>query len=355
MKIKDTQILLEQIALLFASFIWTVIVLAVVTLFWAYQDVQARWDYVLNAPPEALAQAVQAEGGDPALPPTATPSPSPTPWAGPPPTITPSPTSFPTPTATRVIPLPEVLPETLNADDPVPVIVHTAEELAELQPTQAPVEPVTIEILPTPTLEATPTSAALPTVEPPTPAPPTPEAPPFQMPLPTATATPAPPAIAEQPPRPAFGGEFVPSRLLIDSIGLDTPIVSVGWNVVEQNGQQYSVWQVADYAVGWHKTTAMLGNAGNTVMAGHHNVNGEVFRDLVNVEVGDHVTIYAGDIPFEYIVELKTIVKEKGEPVEVRQRNAQWIAPTNDERVTFVTCWPYTNNTHRVIVVAKPL
>ena len=32
MKIKDTQILLEQIALLFASFIWTVIVLAVVTL-----------------------------------------------------------------------------------------------------------------------------------------------------------------------------------------------------------------------------------------------------------------------------------------------------------------------------------
>jgi sortase A len=128
----------------------------------------------------------------------------------------------------------------------------------------------------------------------------------------------------------------------------------VGWTVVEQNSRQYSIWQVADFAVGWHKTTAALGQPGNTVMAGHHNVKGEVFRDLVNVEVGDPVVAYTGDQKFEYVVELKTIVKEKGEPIEVRQRNAQWIAPTDDERLTFVTCWPYTNNTHRVIVVAKP-
>jgi sortase A len=90
-------------------------------------------------------------------------------------------------------------------------------------------------------------------------------------------------------------------------------------------------------------------------MAGHHNVNGEVFRDLVNVEVGDMVIVYAGSNKFEYRVDFKTIVKEKGEPADVRRRNAQWIAPSDDERLTFVTCWPYTNNTHRVIVVAKPL
>ncbi|HMQ55905.1 MAG TPA: sortase, partial [Anaerolineae bacterium] len=58
---------------------------------------------------------------------------------------------------------------------------------------------------------------------------------------------------------------------------------------------------------------------------------------------------------YEYVVDFKTIVKEKGESVDVRRKNAQWIAPTNDERLTLVTCWPYTNNTHRVIVVAKPL
>jgi LPXTG-site transpeptidase (sortase) family protein len=39
----------------------------------------------------------------------------------------------------------------------------------------------------------------------------------------------------------------------------------------------------------------------------------------------------------------------------VRQANARWIGPFNDERLTLVTCWPYTNNTHRVIVVAKPV
>lgn len=89
-------------------------------------------------------------------------------------------------------------------------------------------------------------------------------------------------------------------------------------------------------------------------MAGHNNINGEVFRDLANVEVGDKIVAYAGDQGLEYVVELKTIVKEKGEPLEVRRRNAQWIAPTADTRLTLVSCWPYTSNTHRVIVVAKP-
>jgi sortase A len=141
---------------------------------------------------------------------------------------------------------------------------------------------------------------------------------------------------------------------VIESIGIDSAVVPVGWQVIEQGGRRFSIWQVADNAVGWHKTSAKLGQPGNTVMAGHHNVKGEVFRDLVNVEVGDKVVVYVGDQPFKYQVELKTIVKEKGEPIEVRQRNAQWISHTDDERLTFITCWPYTNNTHRVIVVAKP-
>jgi sortase A len=236
-----------------------------------------------------------------------------------------------------VVPPPNFLPETFNPDEPTPV-------------------PVTIQ-----------PGDQVPVVEPPTPVPPTPTPlpptpspetqPPDQYPLPTPTATatpePAPPPAAPNP-VPA-SGDGIPTRLVIPSVGIDTKIIPVGWQVVEQNGQTYSIWQVADYAAGWHETSAHLGQPGNTVMAGHHNVNGEVFRDLVNVEVGDKVTIYSGDQKFEYVVDLKTIVKEKGEPIEVRQRNAQWIASTTDQRITMVTCWPYTNNTHRVIVVAKPL
>jgi sortase A len=318
MKASNVQTVIEQIALLFASFVWTVVVLVIISMFWVYQDVQARWEYILNAPPEALAQAA---------PPTATPSPTMTPWRGAGPTATPTVTQPPTPTATWVIQPPGILPETLNVDDPtpIPVIVHTDDEAVELgieqsdQPAPSPPTSVPTLIAPHPD----------------------------QNPEPTPTSPPA--------PEPAPSNDTIPTRLVIESVGIDSNITPVGWHVVEQSGRQYSIWQVADNAVGWHKTTAQLGHIGNTVMTGHHNVKGEVFRDLVNVEVGDKVLAYAGGRVFEYRVELKTIVKEKGEPIEVRQRNAQWIASTNDERLTFITCWPYTNNTHRVIVVAKPI
>jgi|GEM_PF-820637 len=331
MKLSDKQKIIELIALLVASSVWTVVVLVVIVLFWIYQDVQARWDYVLSAPPEALAQAVT---------PSVTPTATATPWAGPGPTLTPTSTKPPTPTATWVIQPPGILPETLNPDEPtpVPVIVPNDNEVAELgleQPTPATPVPPTATPVPPQDIPQQPLELPSPTPIPPTATSPPPAAPPLD----------SPGGIA--------GG--APTRLIISSIGIDSEVIPVGWQVVEQNGQQYSIWQVADYAVGWHKTTAALGQVGNTVLAGHHNVNGEVFRDLVNVEVGDKVVVYAGDQMYEYVVELKTIVKEKGEPLEVRQRNAQWISPTNDERLTFVTCWPYTNNTHRVIVVAKPL
>jgi sortase A len=53
-------------------------------------------------------------------------------------------------------------------------------------------------------------------------------------------------------------------------------------------------------------------------------------------------------------VESRFVVRDKGEPEEKRLENARWIGPFPDERLTLVTCWPYTNNTHRVIVIAKP-
>ncbi len=42
-------------------------------------------------------------------------------------------------------------------------------------------------------------------------------------------------------------------------------------------------------------------------------------------------------------------------PLEVRLKNAQWMQPTPDERLTLISCWPYWTNTHRVIIVARPV
>jgi sortase A len=139
------------------------------------------------------------------------------------------------------------------------------------------------------------------------------------------------------------------------SINLDTPVIETGWEQMEKDGVMTNVWIVADYAAGWHNNSALPGEGGNIVLSGHHNIKGEVFRYIVELEVGDTVSLFVGDQQYDYAVTDKFIVKDKGEPDSVRRANAKWIGPFNEERLTLVTCWPYNNNTHRVIVIAKPL
>ncbi|HHH40432.1 MAG TPA: sortase [Chloroflexi bacterium] len=165
-------------------------------------------------------------------------------------------------------------------------------------------------------------------------------------------ATPGPTATPPPTPDPA---SLIPVRLVIPAINLDAPVVPVGWETKEVDGQLVSAWIVPNAReAGWHKTSALPGEPGNTVLNGHHNIYGEVFRDLVELEPGDEIYLYTGQQVYRYQVTERHILKEKGEPIEVRIQNAQWIMPTDDERLTLVTCWPYTSNTHRLIVVARP-
>jgi len=143
-------------------------------------------------------------------------------------------------------------------------------------------------------------------------------------------------------------------RLVAKAIDLDTEVVEVGWRSVEQNGVSTNVWVVADYAAGWHQNSMLPGQGGNIVFSAHHNIKGEVFRYIVDLEPGNVVTLYDEAKSYDYVVEDKFIVKDKGEPEAVRRANAKWIGPFNEERLTLVTCWPYNNNTHRLIVIAKP-
>ena len=145
------------------------------------------------------------------------------------------------------------------------------------------------------------------------------------------------------------------TRIVAESIELDADIIAVGWRQVMRGGVPTNIWSVADYAAGWHQNSALPGQGGNIVLSGHHNIKGEVFRYLVDIEVGEVITLYAGDQRYDYRVDDKFIVKDKGEPEAIRRANAKWVGPFNEERLTLVTCWPYTNNTHRLIVIAKPL
>ncbi|MFN2168393.1 MAG: sortase [Anaerolineae bacterium] len=184
--------------------------------------------------------------------------------------------------------------------------------------------------------EVEPTANPTATEPPPTP---TPTVSPSPTPSPTPTPEPQPPV-----------------RIVAPAIDLDAKVVPMTWELVDSDGTMISEWIVPVDAAGWHVNSAMPGQQENVVLSGHHNIEGKVFRYVIDLEPGDTVTVYAGERAFEYIVTEKYILKEAGMPLRVRQRNAQWIMPTGDERLTLITCWPYEwpGNSHRVIVVARP-
>ena len=147
------------------------------------------------------------------------------------------------------------------------------------------------------------------------------------------------------------------TRVVIPSISVDSKVVEVGWDVVEQSNQQVAVWQVAEYAVGQHRGSSNPGEGNNIVLAGHVGGYGKVFKDLFYVKPGDQITLYSAGQQYLYTVQERLLVTEEGVSDEQHAVNAQLIAPTNHEVVTLVTCWPAKGAnkfTQRVVVRATP-
>jgi sortase A len=164
-------------------------------------------------------------------------------------------------------------------------------------------------------------------------------------------AEPVPPIGAAAPAMPTAAA--APSRIELPAIDVDVPVVALGWHpATDQAGQILSEWDVAEYAAGWHKNSALPGTTGNVVMSGHNNILGAVFRELDQIRRGDEVVVWAGAQRYRYLVDRVVVVPEKDATLEQRQANARWIGPFDDSRLTLVSCWPRNDNTHRIIVVA---
>ena len=147
----------------------------------------------------------------------------------------------------------------------------------------------------------------------------------------------------------------IPTRLIISSIGLDAPIIPSEVEEKKIDNNVYVQWKAPDlFAVGWHSSSALLGEIGNTVLNGHHNVHGKVFENLHKVKPGDQIFIFGGSLLFRYKVVNVMILSEEGEDLYIRMQNSRWILESDDERITMVTCYPSYSNTHRLIVVAAP-
>lgn len=148
------------------------------------------------------------------------------------------------------------------------------------------------------------------------------------------------------------GSSPASARLVIQSIGVDSPIVEMGYTLHNDNGQEVADWQVPQDAVGHMIGSSNPGAPGNVVLSGHNNIYGSVFKKLYTLQAGDFVIVYnvAGS-GFLYRVTQAYIVQEQGAALSQRLANARVLLPTDDARVTLISCWPETGNSERAIVI----
>jgi LPXTG-site transpeptidase (sortase) family protein len=148
---------------------------------------------------------------------------------------------------------------------------------------------------------------------------------------------------------------LIPDLLRIPAIQVEAAVTPLEPERVQSGNNWQTIWPVppAEKA-GWHSTSATAGVAGNTVINGHNYPQEAIFRSLYKLEPGDQIMLYAQNRAFEYVVVEILILPEQGQPLKIRQANAQYIQATKDERLTLVTCHPYASLANRLIVIAVP-
>lgn len=124
------------------------------------------------------------------------------------------------------------------------------------------------------------------------------------------------------------------NRIQIPALNIDAPIV------------QGDGWEQLMKGVAQHLGTANPGEKGNMVLSGHNDVYGEVFRYLDRLKPGDQIVVFTSTQSHTYIVkEWKLVAPDQ---VEV-------MAPTPNETLTLISCYPYLVDTQRIAVKATLL
>lgn len=148
-----------------------------------------------------------------------------------------------------------------------------------------------------------------------------------------------------------------PNRIVAEAINLDAPVIEMGWRVVQQGNQTVSEWEMPDNEAAWHRNSAKPGQGSNVIISGHNaSTGGHVFAELDELQVGDEITLENDQAEgLLYRVVEKTIVRSLVASEEARQYLLDISQPTDQEQLTLITCWPRWSNTHRLVVVAKPI
>lgn len=241
---------------------------------------------------------------------------------------TPAPTVAPSQVQINFAPTATAVPAQLPAQVAQPTAAPTqAPPTAEPKPTSAPTA--------APTVAATAASASGGSAN---------------MPAPQGGSGSASKPLFPEPGKPAFER---PTHIVIPAIKIDAPVAESGI-VINKQGQPE--WDLPKGRVAaWHNNSALLGQPGNLVLNGHNNIEGSIFAGLYDLKPGDKVILRNKNREITYELSYYKLLKEKDQPISVLMENAKYIEPTQDDRITLVTCWPITNNTHRWIWVGKPI
>lgn len=122
--------------------------------------------------------------------------------------------------------------------------------------------------------------------------------------------------------RPAMGPHAVAAGEVIGEMKI--PRLEVRTIVVQGESSK-----ILRRAVGHLPETALPGESGNVVLAGHRD---SFFRPLRNIRVGDAITIWTPEGEVEYQVEWTKVVW----PTDV-----QVLQPSSENTLTLVTCFPF--------------
>jgi sortase A len=118
------------------------------------------------------------------------------------------------------------------------------------------------------------------------------------------------------------------SRAVIDGGAIGEILIPrLGLTAIVVQGDSAAILQ---RAVGHLADTALPGESGNVVLAGHRDT---LFRPLKRVRAGDAITLKTADGDFEYLVESTAVVSP---------RDVEVLQPTGGRTLTLITCFPFS-------------
>lgn len=99
-----------------------------------------------------------------------------------------------------------------------------------------------------------------------------------------------------------------------------------------------------DRGVGWWPGTALPGEEGNMVLAGHRTVRPRPFWDIQKLRAGDEILVTRRGTVHRYVVTRARVVRN----------DATWILDqTEDATLTMFTCHPRGSTRQRYVVTAS--